>query len=55
MYAEEYSKALKGTDKEYAQMVGREYYSALRQGLLTEDDEKTIASDLAAMDESSFR
>lgn len=44
-----YDIALKKGDKANALKAGREYYSALRNGLLTVYDEQAIANDLATM------
>ncbi len=49
LYADEYKEALEEVDKDYARLVGKAYFSALRQGRLTQEDNETIADDLAAM------
>ncbi|RAK00301.1 hypothetical protein LX87_02003 [Larkinella arboricola] len=44
-----YEQALLGNDRDYAEAVGEAYYSALRGGRLTREDEKAIAFELAVM------
>ena len=48
-FANEYEKALLGDDKNRALLAGRAYYSALRRGRLTEQDEQTIQNNLLFM------
>ncbi len=47
--AHEYEKALLDGDREYAQTVGRAYYSILRGGRMSKEDEKALAFELAVM------
>lgn len=44
-----YQSALRGGDKEKALKAGRDYYGAMRGGILTIYDEQAITNDLAAM------
>lgn len=48
-YSKEYDKALHGNDREHARKVGQTYYSALRGGTLTQEDQKAIEVDLEFM------
>jgi hypothetical protein len=45
----QYDEALLGTDKRKALETGRKYYSALRNGKLTQYDEQAIANDISTM------
>ncbi|MBK7885175.1 MAG: hypothetical protein IPJ81_16330 [Chitinophagaceae bacterium] len=46
---EDYQLALRDNNKQLALKLGREYYSALRNGTLTLYDEQAIANDLASI------
>ncbi|MFD1139783.1 hypothetical protein ACFQ4C_01620 [Larkinella insperata] len=49
LHAQEYEKALGGTDKEYARLVGYSYFSALRRGCMTKEDVEVVEGDLSMM------
>jgi len=47
-----YEAALRGKDKAAAWGAGREYYSHLKGGKLSAEDEETIATDVANMEDN---